>query len=70
MIKDNGEGIGKEHLPYIFERFYKGGSKSKESVGIGLAMSKQILMMQNGTISAKSQLEKGTIFHIKIHSDV
>lgn len=69
-IKDNGEGIAREHLPHIFERFYKGGSHSEDSVGIGLAMSKQIIMKQNGTVSVKSETGKGTEFHIKMYSEV
>ncbi len=44
IIEDNGEGISKEDLPHIFERFYKGRNTSKEtgkeSIGIGLALSK------------------------------
>lgn len=70
MIRDNGEGISKEHLPHIFERFYKGGSHSQDSVGIGLAMSKQIIMKQNGTVNVKSETGRGTEFHIKLYSEV
>lgn len=69
-IKDNGEGIAREHLPHIFERFYKVGSHSEDSMGIGLAMSKQIIMKQNGTVSVKSEAGKGTEFHIKMYSEV
>lgn len=69
-ITDNGEGIGKEHLPHIFERFYKGANSSTNSVGIGLAMSKQIIMQQNGTIQVTSEAGKGTSFFIKLYSDV
>lgn len=69
-IRDNGEGIAREHLPHVFERFYKGGSRSEDSVGIGLAMSKQIIMKQNGTVSVKSEVGKGTEFHIKMYSEV
>lgn len=64
LIRDNGEGIAKEHLPYIFDRFYKAGKPSGDSVGIGLAMSRRIILMQNGTISVKSEEGVGTEFHI------
>lgn len=67
IIKDNGVGISKEHLPYIFKRFYKAPGSSNNSVGIGLSMSKQIIMRQGGTIDVKSELEKGTEFTIKLY---
>lgn len=66
-IKDNGEGIGEEHLPHIFERFYKADNASSSSVGIGLAMSKQIIMKQNGIITVKSKKDMGTDFYVKIY---
>lgn len=65
-IEDNGEGISEEHLPHIFERFYKADSKSTSSVGIGLAMAKQIIMKQNGTIDVKSEKNVGTHFAVKL----
>lgn len=68
QISDNGEGIGKEHLPHIFERFYKGSNTSSNSVGIGLAMSKQIIMQQNGTVSVTSEEGIGTTFQIKMYT--
>ena len=70
FIEDNGEGIAKEHLPHIFERFYKAGNPSNDSVGIGLALSRQMIMMQNGTVSVSSERGIGTRFHIKIYSEV
>lgn len=70
FIRDNGEGIAKEHLPYIFDRFYKAGNQSNDSVGIGLAMSRQMIMLQNGTVSVSSEEEVGTEFHIKMYSEV
>lgn len=70
QIEDNGEGIGKESLSHIFERFYKGDNSSTDSVGIGLAMSKQIIMQQNGSIYVTSELGKGTTFFIKMYSEV
>ena len=53
-IEDNGDGIAGEDLPYIFERFYKGKHGSRESVGIGLALARQIILRQNGTIQVQS----------------
>ena len=65
LIRDNGVGINEEDLPYIFDRFYKGKNTSKDSVGIGLALSKSIIEKDNGSISVKSTPKIGTIFTIK-----
>lgn len=65
LIRDNGVGINAEDLPYIFDRFYKGKNTSKDSVGIGLALSKSIIEKDNGSISVKSTPKIGTIFTIK-----
>ena len=65
LIRDNGIGINEEDLPYIFDRFYKGKNSSKDSVGIGLALSKSIIEKDNGSISVKSTPKIGTIFTIK-----
>ena len=66
-IRDTGEGIAKEHLPYIFNRFYKAPGAAPGSVGIGLSMSKQLILRQNGTIDVKSEEGKGTEFFVKMY---
>ena len=63
-IQDYGDGILKEELPHIFERFYKGKNASSDSVGIGLALAKTIINNDNGVIDVKSN-KKGTKFIIK-----
>lgn len=71
IMKDNGKGIPKEDLPYIFQRFYKGKYASEESVGIGLAMAHRIITSQGGDIEVSSEVGKGTQFHIKFyHQDI
>ena len=65
LIRDNGIGINEDDLPYIFDRFYKGKNTSKDSVGIGLALSKSIIEKDNGSISVKSTPKIGTVFTIK-----
>lgn len=67
-ILDNGSGIEKEDLPYIFKRFYKGKNASAGSVGIGLAMAKSIIVSQNGDISVRSKKNQGTEFSIKFYN--
>jgi len=66
-IKDTGEGIAKEHLPYIFDRFYRAPGGGSESVGIGLSMSRQLILRQNGTIDVKSELGVGTEFSVRLY---
>lgn len=65
IVRDEGEGISREDLKHIFERFYKGKNSSENSVGIGLALAKNIIEKNNGRISCKSELDKGTEFVIK-----
>jgi len=62
-IIDNGNGVNKEDLPYIFERFYKGSNK--DSIGIGLNMSKKIFEMQHGTVDV--EVTDKTAFIIKLY---
>ena len=69
-ISDNGEGIHKEDLPYIFNRFYKGKNAHNDSIGIGLAMSKSIIESQGGSIEVSTRDIKGTLFKIKFYKSI
>ncbi len=69
-IVDNGKGIPKQELPYIFKRFYKGKNAGEESVGIGLAMAYSIITSQNGDIEVVSEEGKGTSFIIKFYKQI
>ena len=69
-IADNGEGIAPEDVPHIFTRFYKGKNAAPESVGIGLAMAKSILLRQNGDITVESRPGKGTVFQLRFYKTV
>lgn len=69
-ISDNGCGIAMDDLPHIFERFYHGKNSSSESVGIGLALSKEILTKQNATIDVTSTEGDGTSFSIKFYKSI
>ena len=65
-VSDNGQGIQKDDLPHIFERFYKGKNADDDSVGIGLALSKAIIEKSGGTVSVDSEIGNGSTFIIKI----
>ena len=67
-IIDNGIGISKKDIKHIFERFYK-GNHNKESIGIGLNMSKKIINLQNGLIEVESKEGVGSTFIIKLYKN-
>ena len=64
-LKDNGEGIPREKLPYIFDRFYQAG-KHTSGTGIGLALVKGIAELHGGSVSVESAPGEGTTFFIRI----
>lgn len=69
IIEDNGGGIDKEDLPFLFERFYKGKNTTHESIGIGLALTRMIIENQNGTIIAENS-EVGARFIIHFYKEI
>jgi two-component system phosphate regulon sensor histidine kinase PhoR len=68
-VQDEGEGIAPEHLPRIFERFYrvdKSRSREKGGTGLGLAIVKHILDGHNTKPEVESVLGKGSVFSFKL----
>ena len=69
-VKDQGIGIDKKDLPFIFDRFYrsdKGRSKSEISgYGLGLSIAQKIVKLHNGSISAESKPGSGSVFRVKL----
>jgi len=64
-VTDNGEGIEQEHLPRLFERFYrvdKSGSRKEGGSGLGLAIVKHIIEAHSEQIYIESQLGVGSEF--------
>lgn len=66
-IADNGQGISKNDLPHIFDRFYRTDtSRSEQGYGLGLSIAKKIIEYNDGSISVKSQLNHGSTFIITL----
>jgi two-component system phosphate regulon sensor histidine kinase PhoR len=70
-VKDSGIGIAKEHLPRLFERFYrsdKARSRKEGGTGLGLAIVKHIVQAHGGSLEVESTVGKGSVFHIILNS--
>ena len=66
-VSDTGVGIPREHLPHVFERFYKvERSRRDDGTGLGLAISKHLVQAQGGDISATSVEGEGSEFTVKL----
>lgn len=64
-VSDTGHGISSDKLAHIFEPFYTTGDTGEaKGTGIGLALTQEIIAHLDGTITAESQVGKGTTFHI------
>jgi len=69
-IQDTGSGIAPKDLPFIFDRFWRGDKSRSERThsGLGLAITKQLILAHDGTIDAQSDdlPGKGTVFTIEL----
>ncbi len=67
IVKDNGQGIPKEALPLIFDRFYQvdDSMNGAGGTGIGLALVMELTQLLDGKIDVESEVDKGTIFKLK-----
>jgi two-component system phosphate regulon sensor histidine kinase PhoR len=72
-VTDHGCGIASEHLPRIFERFYrvdKGRSRAQGGTGLGLAIVKHIVNLHSGTVSVESEPDRGSSFAVRLKAAV
>lgn len=66
-VADTGPGIAAEHLPHIFERFYKGDrSRQDGGVGLGLAIVKEVITAHGGAVAVESREGQGSAFRITL----
>jgi signal transduction histidine kinase len=68
-VKDNGPGISPEHLPHVFERFYRVESRQRgdvEGSGLGLSIVKSIVEKHGGQVWVTSELDKGSEFNFSL----
>jgi two-component system sensor histidine kinase BaeS len=68
-VADTGSGIAAEHLPNIFERFYRADASRQQQTGgsgLGLAIVRSMVEAHGGSIAVESELGKGTTFTISL----
>ena len=68
-VTDTGPGIAREHLPRIFERFYRvdrARSRDSGGTGLGLALVKHVIERSGGTVSVESEVGAGTTFTLRL----
>jgi signal transduction histidine kinase len=69
IVADTGMGISAKNLPFVFDRFWQADDSSKrkyQGVGIGLALVKELVEVQGGTVSVQSEQGKGTTFTVQL----
>jgi signal transduction histidine kinase len=67
-VEDTGHGIEPEHLPHLFERFYRtdwARAKDSGGTGLGLPIVKEIVEAHEGAITVTSQVDKGSVFTLR-----
>lgn len=68
QVRDTGMGIAKENMPNVFSRFWQADTSAQrkfQGAGIGLALVKELVEVQSGTVGVESEVNKGTTFTIR-----
>jgi len=63
-IKDTGKGISEDHLPFIWDRFYRAEKSETTGLGLGLAIVKELVDALGGRIEVQSKVEEGSTFRV------
>ena len=69
VVEDSGAGVSPEHLPHVFERFYRvdtARSRSSGGTGLGLAIARDLARAQNGDLEAENAEGGGAVFRLKL----
>lgn len=68
LVRDSGTGIAPQDLPFVFDRFWRGDKsrRGRTHSGLGLAITKQLVLAHQGTIEVQSELGKGSTFIIEL----
>lgn len=64
-VEDDGVGISGEEREKLFQRFYRGSNAAQDSIGLGLALAKEVVEQQRGHIQVESREGEGTVFSLK-----
>jgi signal transduction histidine kinase len=70
-VVDNGPGIAPEHLPHVFERFYRADqarARSSGGAGLGLAIARWAVEANGGRIEVESAVHRGSVFRIVLRA--
>lgn len=70
VVTDTGEGFNREDIPHLFERYYRGKNANPDSIGIGLALTREVLAAQNATIAASNNATGGARFTVRFYKKV
>jgi two-component system sensor histidine kinase ResE len=66
VVEDTGRGIEATHLPYVFQRFYRGdAARTGPGSGLGLSLVKNIVETHDGTVTVESAVDRGTVFRVR-----
>ena len=69
-VCDQGVGVPKEDIPFIFQRFYRASNVSSDSgSGLGLSVVKLLVDAMGGEVSVENDVVQGTCFRIRLESD-